>query len=112
MQWWIDTYMINRYYHYICNSAEKEVYATIFEGLLEYRQVIHFQNMPLPTVNQVSAIYKMVLYDNPKLFYTCYHEHRVQYSPMSIALYPKYSFPLSSVLELQKWLDERVSEIS
>lgn len=103
--------MTNRYYHYICSDEEKEIYATILEGLMDYQEVISFRKAPVPTPAVISKVFKMVLYDNPRIFYTSTLGQRIGYNGVAAALYPKYFFPLDSVLQLQEWLDERVEEI-
>lgn len=67
--------MINRHYHFICNEVEKEIYVTLLEGLMNYRDTIYFDNYLAIDPNLVSKVFNMVLYDNPKIFYTsaqCY----------------------------------------
>lgn len=102
---------VNRYYHYICNDIEKELYAIILEELMEYQETIYFWNSAYVTPVLISEIFKMVLYDNPRIFYTSTQKYQIGYDSQVLFLKPKYFFPLSSVLELQKWLDERVYEI-
>lgn len=103
--------MINRYYHYICNDIEKELYVTILDGLMEYQEKIYFQNSPYITPALIGQIFKMVLYDNPRIFYTSTQGYRIGGNFQLLVLEPKYFFSLESVLELQKWLNERVEEI-
>lgn len=103
--------MINRYYHYICNDIEKELYATILDGLMEYQEEIYFYNKPNVTPTLIGQLFKMVLYDNPRIFYTSTQGYQIGSSFTTLVLKPKYFFPLQSVLELQEWLDERIVEI-
>lgn len=103
--------MINRYYHYICSDFEKEIYATIFGGLIEYQEIISFDNSLYITPALIRQIFKMVLYDNPRLFYTSTQGYQITVNSSKLFLIPKYFFGLQATLELQKWLDERISEI-
>lgn len=103
--------MVNRYYHYICNDFEKEIYATILEGLMEYQEIINFDNSAYISPALVGQIFKMVLYDNPRIFYTSTQGYQIGINSSKLFLIPKYFFGLQAILELQKWLDERVAEI-
>lgn len=86
--------MINRYYHYICNDIEKELYVAILDGLMEYQETIYFQNSSYITPTLIGQIFKMVLYDNPRIFYTSTQEYRIGGDTQSLFLKPKYFFRL------------------
>lgn len=103
--------MINRYYHYICNDIEKENYATALEELMEYQETICFDNSLYITPTLIGQIFKLVLYDNPRIFYTSTQGYRISVNSSTLFFTTKYFFGLQSVLELQKWLDERVMKI-
>lgn len=103
--------MINRYYYSICNELEKKIYTTIFEGLSEYHTRISFCRCNEITVDVVSRVFKEVLYDNPRIFYTSTQGYYIEMSLITITLRPKYFFSLSAALELQDWLDEKVTDI-
>lgn len=64
--------MDNRYYYSICNELEKDIYTCILEGLLDYQDIIYINSHYPITSAMVGTIFKMVLYDNPKIFYTSF----------------------------------------
>lgn len=103
--------MTNRYYHYVCNDIEKEIYVAILDGLIEYQDTICFQDLPYINPSLIGKIFKMVLYDNPKIFYTSTQGYQIGGDGQSLFLKPKYFFSLGAAIELQKWLSERVEEI-
>lgn len=103
--------MITRYYHYICSDLEKEIYVIILDGLMEYQEIISFDNSGCVSPALLGQIFKMVLYDNPRIFYTSTDGYQICVSSSKLFLIPKYFFGLQAVLELQKWLDERIVEI-
>ena len=100
-----------RYYHYICNDIEKEIYATFLEGLLEYKNEITFSNMQNINIDVFSRVLKMVLYDNPRIFYARTNIVKALKYPTSIAIFIEYVFPLSSIPEIHNWLNEKIGEI-
>ena len=103
--------MINRYYHFICDEVEKEIYATLLEGLIDYQKTIFFSNQLVISPNLVSKVFKMVLYDNPKIFYTSTQGYVIGHNGATLFLKPKYFFSLQASIELQDWLEEKVAEI-
>lgn len=103
--------MDNRYYHSVCNEFEKKIYTLILEGLLDFQDVIYI-NIHYPiTSAMIGTIFKMVLYDNPKIFYTSTLGCIIEQTGLSVRIQPKYFFSEHSTVELLEWLDERVAEI-
>lgn len=103
--------MINRYYYSVCNELEKKIYNTIFDGLSEYRTKISFYRCSEISGNVIGRVFKEVLYDNPRIFYTCTQGYYIEMSLTTITLIPKYFFSINAVLELQDWLDEMLIDI-
>lgn len=100
-----------RYYHFICSILEKEIYASILEDFLECREKIAISNdISIPS-EIIWKVVKMVLYDNPRIFYVSIRDSCVTRTSLSIILEPKYTFPLSSIVELNDWLNEQIGEI-
>ena len=102
--------MINKFYYSVCNEIERSIYTKIWEGLSVYKAVISFDGR-IAKPDTVSKVFKMVLYDNPRIFYTSTQGYLVGHVGYNTYLKPKYFFPLNAVLELQNWLDERIEEI-
>lgn len=90
---------------------EKEIYATLLEGLIDYQDTIYLSSNLVTTPDIVSKVFKMVLYDNPKIFYTSTQGYAIGHNESAFFLQPKYFFSLQATIELQEWLDEKVSEI-
>ena len=99
-----------RYYHYICSDTEKEIYAALLSGFLEYnnRIAIPFGNIP---VDEVWKVITMVLYDNPRLFFVSKNKCRIITAIDKTIIEPQYTFPASSIIELNKWLNECIGEV-
>lgn len=103
--------MDNRYYYSICNELEKDIYTCILEGLLDYQDIIYINSHYPITSAMVGTIFKMVLYDNPKIFYTSTQGCMLEQTGASVRIRPKYFFSAHSTVELLEWLDERITEI-
>ena len=103
--------MTNRYYHYVCNDIEKDLYVVILCGLMDYQETIYFQKSIYINPTIIGKIFKMVLYDNPSIFFTSMQGYQIGWNSLFFFLKPKYYFQLGATIELQKWLNERVEEI-
>ena len=102
--------MINRFYYSKCTDIEKRIYTIIWKGLSEFQEMIFFERTDA-IAELISRVFTMVLYDNPRIFYTSTMGYQIGFFGNLYYLKPKYFFSLHAVLELQSWIDERLDEI-
>ena len=102
--------MINRFYFSTCDEIEKQLYEVIWSGLADFKEIILFKGI-VTSSGVISKVFKKVLYDNPRIFYTNLQGYVIGTMGGVHYLKPKYFFSLQAVIELQSWIDERLNEI-
>jgi hypothetical protein len=89
-----------RYYYTLMSPAEKSVYKIIYTGLCSRNSAVRFSSVVSP--ERIGEIYRLVLYDNPLMYYVNQRVIKMSGGVGSYILLPEYLYSANEIKNINK----------